>query len=341
MEKDSKKVNFFNRIKKSVFKLEDYSDFLEEKFSVSIKYFLLLILLITVLISVVQAVIFTKKINKGYEYFVNELPEFEYKDEKLVFSNNVDAYDEEFKFYFFANTDENLSEEKIKDYRNKVYNSSNGIIVLKDKLIYIEAGSELEYNFKYISEDYGIKEIDKQGILEKYTDNLKASVIFTFFITSLLSMYIVNVVKIVMDVLVLTLFGMIAARICGIKINIVPMTKIVLHAITFPILITGVYIISLLLTGFVIKQYNVMYLLISYVYIVAAIMMLKTDLIKQREELIKIEEVRKEVHEELEEENNKDKEKDKKEENDNKEDENKGVEERKPEINPEPDGSEI
>lgn len=183
MEKDSKKVNFFNRIKKSVFKLEDYSDFLEEKFSVSIKYFLLLILLITVLISVVQAVIFTKKINKGYEYFVNELPEFEYKDEKLVFSNNVDAYDEEFKFYFFANTDENLSEEKIKDYRNKVYNSSNGIIVLKDKLIYIEAGSELEYNFKYISEDYGIKEIDKQGILEKYTDNLKASVIFTFFIT--------------------------------------------------------------------------------------------------------------------------------------------------------------
>ena len=100
MEKDSKKVNFFNRIKKSVFKLEDYSDFLEEKFSVSIKYFLLLILLITVLISVVQAVIFTKKINKGYEYFVNELPEFEYKDEKLVFSNNVDAYDEEFKDIF-------------------------------------------------------------------------------------------------------------------------------------------------------------------------------------------------------------------------------------------------
>ena len=84
-----------------------------------------------------------------------------------------------------------------------------------------------------------------------------------------------------------------------------------------------------------------MYLLISYVYIVAAIMMIKTDLIKQREELIKIEEVRKEVCEELEEENNRDKEKDKKEEKDNKEEENKGVEERKPEINPEPDGSEI
>ena len=50
------------------------------------------------------------------------------------------------------------------------------------------------------------------------------------------------------------------------------------------------------LTGFVINYFSVMYLLIAYVYIIAAILMIKYDLLKQRLELEKILEVQKKVN---------------------------------------------
>ena len=81
-----------------------------------------------------------------------------------------------------------------------------------------------------------------------------------------------------------------------------------------------------------------MYLLIAYVYIIAAILMIKYDLIKQNQELQKIIEVQKQVKKEIEEENKRDEKPEKKEEKKKKEEP-----EEEPVINEEnePDGSEI
>ena len=49
-----KKLNFFQRIFVAIFKLEDYGIFLFEKLSNAIKYFLLLILLMTIVLGIVN-----------------------------------------------------------------------------------------------------------------------------------------------------------------------------------------------------------------------------------------------------------------------------------------------
>ncbi len=335
MEETSKKMGFFTRLKYSIFKLENYTAFLGERLFTAIKYFLMLILLVSVVIVSTQSIIFYKMLNKGYNFYVNELPDFKYQDSKLHFSQDVEAYDDEYNFCFFANTDENISEDKIKEYEDKIYDSESGIIILNNKIKYIVSGNEIEYDLSEIASQFGIDFIDKNTLLEEYNNYGNTSVITMYFIIGLLELYLGNLIQIGLDVILLTIFGIIAARISGIKISMKPMSKISLHAITLPVIITGIYTSVYLITGFVIKYYNLMYLLIAYVYIVAAIMILKTDLIKQQEELIKIEEVRKEVKKEIEEENLEKEEKKKEKEEKNKE------EEKEEGINGEPDGSEI
>ena len=102
------------------------------------------------------------------------------------------------------------------------------------------------------------------------------------------------------------------------------------------IILSTIYSVVYSLTGFVIEYFDIMYLLVSYIYIIAAILIIKSDLIKQQMELQKIYKVEKEVKKELEEQReNKEK--------DEKEDEKKDKEETEdePMINREPDGSEI
>ena len=75
-----KKLNFFQRIFVAIFKLEDYGIFLFEKLSNAIKYFLLLILLMTIVLGIVNGYKSYLMITKAYDYIYNELPDFKFEN---------------------------------------------------------------------------------------------------------------------------------------------------------------------------------------------------------------------------------------------------------------------
>ena len=79
-------MGFFSRIKIAVAKLEEYSLFLEEKVSVSVKYFFLIVLIFAVVMALVQTYEIMKMIRKGVLYIQNELPDFSYEEGNLTFS---------------------------------------------------------------------------------------------------------------------------------------------------------------------------------------------------------------------------------------------------------------
>ena len=86
MEGDIKKVGFFTRLKVAIFKLEDYGIFLGERISVALKYFFILILLVSIIISMATTYQVFKMTNKLTNYIQNELPDFTYENGKLNFS---------------------------------------------------------------------------------------------------------------------------------------------------------------------------------------------------------------------------------------------------------------
>lgn len=351
MEESQKKIGFFKRIKIAIFKLEDYGMFLGERTSVALNFFLILILLISLIISIVSSYNFYKMSNTAYSYIQNELPNFKYENNILKFEKNLEAYDYDYKFRLYINTDDNVSEDILKTYKENMYSDDLGLVLLKDKAIYIFDGNVIEQTYQELFSDQylgqlGINFTNKQELVNSIQNIGFGTIINVYFVANFISIFINNVITNLGYLFVVAIFGYIAARFCGVRFKMSPMISLSVYSLTLSIILSGIYLVIYMLTGFIIKYFDVMYLLIAYVYIIAAILMIKYDLIKQSEELQKIIEVQKQVKKELNDENDKDSEKpelkEKNPEEKNKEDD-KGTKEEEPvvEENREPDGSEI
>ena len=107
-----------------------------------------------------------------------------------------------------------------------------------------------------------------------------------------------------------------------------------------PILLNLIYILVNTFTGFTIQYFQWMYTTISYIYVIVAILIIKTDLINRQFELMKIIEEQEKVKEEikLQEEEQKDEEKNK---NKEPEEENKTEDERDNNVGQEPGIQEV
>lgn len=335
METNEEKLRFFSRIKIAVIKLENYGVFLEEKMSIAVKYFFLIVLILALCIAIVETYSLMKIASKGYTYIKNELPEFSYSDGNLEFSHIVQSYDEEFNLYMIADTTEELTVEKLQEYKSNI--KAMGIIFLKDNAIYISGNNEVKYLYSDFSSEYGITSFDRQTLIEKIDSIGLMGIALTMFSILLIGLYILQVVTIFMDWLIISIFAFFVAKICRINMTYKHIWNISIYALTFPIILTIIYNAAYYLTGFYTEYFRMVYLMIAYVYIVAVILMIKSDLIKQQIEVQKIVEVQKQVHEELKEKVN-----DKKEEENKNEDKKENNEEDNDDLlNQEPDGSEI
>lgn len=116
-----------------------------------------------------------------------------------------------------------------------------------------------------------------------------------------------------------------------------------IYASTLTTVISVIYILLNSFFGIYIEVFDYLSMLIAYIYITAVIYMIKSDLIKQQMELIRIATVQAKVKEQLKEEDNKDtEEKEKKDNKDNKDGDKKEEKKKDNEgLNDEPDGSEI
>ena len=69
--------------------------------------------------------------------------------------------------------------------------------------------------------------------------------------------------------------------------GLINVLAISVSALTLPTILQLIYIVVNFYTGFTMKYFQVMYLLITYVYILAAMLMLKSNLIKRKTEVTK------------------------------------------------------
>jgi hypothetical protein len=217
----------------------------------------------------------------------------------------------------------------------------------------------LIYNSREVESDYGslfkrnvngqeidfskeIKLTNKADLQELIYSVGPTAIIASYAVILFINLLVNNTFIILSDICVVALFGWFASRICGIGFKLNPMIAISIYALTLPITLSVIFDILFLATGFQLQYFDIIYLLIAYVYMIAAIFMIKYDLIKHTEELKKIIEVQKQVQKELEQEKienlNK---RDEPEENKEEQPKEDIKEENKEEENRDPDGSEI
>lgn len=337
MEKENKKMGFFQKLKISIFKLEEYNNFLEQKLSSSLGYFALLILILMMMFSAVYTYEYYKELDTGFSYIKNEMPDFNYEDGTLKAENNVEAYDSKYDVKLIINTDEIVPEDVLNEYQNKT--ELMRIIALKDEIQVLVDNQTLQFKYTDL-ETYlqGMEITNKQSIVDTINSLDFGPMIFAVFLGIAIASFLQNLFNLFIYTLIIASFGYIASRMAKVKFPIKVLIILAIYSVTLPNILYTAYMIANLLTGFYIEYFSLFYMLISCVYIFTAIFMIKSDIIKQQQEIqaiIKVQqEVNKEAEENLETENSaKEKVKD---ENEDKKDEEPIIDE-----NNEPDGSEI
>lgn len=128
-------------------------------------------------------------------------------------------------------------------------------------------------------------------ILKEYpSENL----IFTLFISIFISFYIATL----MDVFTLSIFGLLTCLVAKIKMNYKAVFNMSIFSLTLSIILRIIYSMVTMLTGFEVKYFDVMYIAVAYISLAAAIFLIKSDVIKQHIELMRVIEESKEKIEE-------------------------------------------
>ena len=284
-EEVKKKSNFFKDLIKSIKDLDKYEDFALEEPSKSFKYILKLVLLLAIIIAVVNTYKGISNTKKIYVDLKEILPDFSYSEgilavdseEPIIIKNYEDTIGT-------IAIDTNADSDKIKKYEE---DRNIDILFLSDRFTLLNIG-QVSYRYSDFLSSYDIKEFTKQEAVD-YIDNLNIISLFTsIYVMLFIYIFILYFIKIIIDVLLLALIAYFISILARVKIKFAPAFNIAIHSITLPVLLNLIYIVVNVLTGFEIKYFNVMYYTISYIYVVVAILMIKTDFINRQMELMKI-----------------------------------------------------
>lgn len=105
---------------------------------------------------------------------------------------------------------------------------------------------------------------------------------------SFVYLYIAYLIQILIDILLLSVVGYLLSKIISVRFKYKSIFNMSVYALTFSIILYMIYIIINLFTGFTVKYFEIAYNAIAYIYIITAMLMIKSDLIKQQIEVDKI-----------------------------------------------------
>ena len=179
--------------------------------------------------------------------------------------------------------------------------------------------SELTYS--ELLQEFKLEDLNKSEILLLCTPDFANSIIrkidLVMFQDYLLVSIITNCISILFYLLILILIAKILSKLFRITTDTKALSKISIHALTLPLTLLWIYTIVNSFTGFTIQYFALLFFIVAVIYILAVLLMSRTDVIATAtQEVINPEDAKKKEEEELERE---EEEKRKKEEEKNKE----------------------
>ena len=328
MKEQVQNMNFFKRLWTSIKDFEKYEEFAAERLFKAIKYMLTITLLFTLIVTSAYTYKFYLTVQNVRNYINNNIEEISYIDGKLNVKSDepIEAISENGIIpAVIVDTSENAN---IEEDLEKIKAYQIGIVFGQDKAVLVSEFLAENQSIEY-SNILNMDIQNKADFLEMMSFSSAGGAYITFFTTIFVYLFVVYLSSNLVDVIVLGALGYLFARIVRLRLKYRACFNIGIYALTLPILLNLIYIIVNTFTGFEIKYFQWMYTSISYIYVAVAILMIKTEIINQKIQLIRLREIEKQAkNEELERteedkdrENERDKNEEKKEEK--KEEENK------------------
>lgn len=280
------KIGFFTRLKKSIFKFEEYEKFIEEPLKRAFGYFFKLMLIFSLFITIALTYTVNNNVKNFTKALKTEFPSFKIENNVL----NIEGKDS-FEYYF-DDYDVNLIIDETQE--NYVENDYDNCLIMLKNSMFIKYGGytqEIGYN--------NIGNISNQTIIGFFeTQEWNILYISTCLVMFLLN-YMLYSIIILLDVVTLSILGLIINTLIGTRFKYKDLVKISIYAMTLPILLYLLYLISNVFFGTTIKFFQLAYNTISYIYLITVMLIMKSDAIKNMQELQNVLEEQKRVKEEL------------------------------------------
>lgn len=269
------KMSFFKKIKVSIFDFDKYYMIASESISRSLLFLFELFLLFSIIVSFS----ITYKIAQGgkniSKTIIEKLPEFSLEnyeltcniEEPVVIENEDDFV--KFKVIFDNSEDNNKYIEQFNEY------DGYGVAFNKHNVT-IKFSSDRIETYKYEDMQVNIN-INKDTVVQLLLNNQIYTVIFVY-ITILL--FIIYFISMLLDILALAILGLIITKLVRLPLRFYSVFAIAVASTTLPIILNLLYLIANIYLNFTMPQFQVMITLISYIYLIAGILILRSNLKK-------------------------------------------------------------
>ena len=342
-ENELKSKGFFKTIWYSIDKIEKYPELAAEGFIKAIRYLVKLIAILAIIISAVSVYKSSAEFKEIAQYIDEKAPNFTYKDNVLTSEEAEDVIRNESEEFGKVIIDLKVTDEnQIEAYVNEIGNEESGMVILNNQLI-IKQGTQgnIRYSYEDLLKQMGVTEFNKQQLVDYLSGTAMMNIYLGLFVSLFIYSFVIYFINTLINVLALALFGYLATFIMKMKMRFVAVFNMAIYSITLATLLNIIYAIINGIFNYQIRYFDIMYTMVSAIYMVAAIFMLKADFNKKQGEVQKIVEVEKMVREDSEKQddenkNNENKDTKKEEKPDNKTEDEK---EDKTEDGDEPEGS--
>ena len=350
--KELKGMGFFKKIKYSIFNIEKYPEMATEGIGKALSYIAKLVVVLAIVLSIWTLYQTYQMINEGTSYLENEFPNFSYIDGTLMVDSEeaIIIENEQFgKIIVDTNTD---SEETINQYLNQIDEYGVGALVLKNRVVLknITMIGEVSYNYQESLNSMNLTEFNKQDVINYVQNGQINTLYFSVFVSLFIYSFAMYFINTLWYAIIIGIIGYLTMWILKMKMRFVAVFNMAIYALTLSTILNIIYLMINIFFNFTIEYFSIMYVTVATIYLLAAIFILKTELMKKQAEVMKIVEAQQIVKKQLEEqekENKKEQEekeerqkKDKEEETKDKKQEKKENKENKGNVNhDEPEGS--
>ena len=269
----NKKMGFFTRLKKSIFKFEEYEKFIEEPLKRAFGYFIKLMIVFSLFITVALTYTINTNVSKFKTALETELPSFKIENNIL----NIEEK-EGFEYYFEDYNIQLIIDETKDNYIENDYD--NCLVMLKNSMIVKYSGytQEIGYN--------SIEDISNETIIEFFQTKEWKILYICIFLMMLLLNFISYSIIMLLDVVILSILGLLINTFIGTRFKYKDLVKLSIYAITLPIILYLLYIVSNILFGITIKLFELAYSAISYIYLITVMLIMKSDAIKNMQRIV-------------------------------------------------------
>lgn len=312
-----KKQGFFKKVWNSITKIEKYPEMAAQGVGKAFSYISKVVAILAIILSLGSIYQSYQILQEGVAYLQNEFPEFSYSDGILsIDSENPITISAEDSYVGEAIIDTKTQDEQtINQYISEIEQNGDGIIVLNNRVIVKNSSisGTISYEYAKILEQVGIKEFNKQDFINYISSSQMYNFYVSIFLTSFVYSFVMCLLTTLSNAVFLAIFGYLTTWITKIRMRFVAVFNMAVYSLTLSTILNMIYIAINIFVPFTMEYFQVMYVTVAAIYLIAAIFLLKSEYIKRQAELMKLAEAQEIVKKELEEKEEEEKEKEERE----------------------------